>query len=93
MVNLEGKTLDHPYMILILQLVNIKYIQGDKIVQGTFKTTSCVRDYVPGRRETHRVTLYSCALSDAPEYYTNPRMIINQETNYCEESKLTRYRR
>jgi hypothetical protein len=48
--------------------------QGEEIVQGTFRTTSFVREYFPGEEEhIYEDELYSCSLVDAPEYDNHTR--------------------
>jgi len=48
--------------------------QGEEIVQGTFRTSSFGREYVPGEEQIYEDELYSCSLVDAPEYDNHPRM-------------------
>ena len=52
---------------------NIVFIQGEKIVLGTFRTSSWLRKYSPGVENTFEDTLYSCSLVDAPGYDDHPR--------------------
>jgi hypothetical protein len=52
---------------------NIVFIQGEKIILGTFRTSSWLRKYSPGVENTFEDTLYSCSLVDAPGYDDDPR--------------------
>jgi hypothetical protein len=47
--------------------------QGEEIVQGTFRTSSFVREYFPGEEQIYNDGLYACSLVDAPEYVNHKR--------------------
>jgi hypothetical protein len=48
-------------------------VQGEEIVQGTFRTSSWRRKYSPGAEHNFEQTLYQCSLVHAPEYDDDPR--------------------
>jgi hypothetical protein len=69
----KGK-LDKQPKVISPSAANKLPTQGEEIVQGTFKTTYCVRvDYTPGQEQIYSDELYSCSLVDAPEYNTHTR--------------------
>lgn len=62
---------------------NIKYCsgrmkwlisKGEEIVQGTFRSSSFSRKYIPGQENIFEDELYSCSLVDAPDYVDDSRV-------------------
>jgi hypothetical protein len=48
-------------------------VQGEKIYNNTFRTASVETLYTPGEAIIMKTMLYSCALNDPPEYFSDAR--------------------
>ncbi|OBT82580.1 hypothetical protein VE02_08680 [Pseudogymnoascus sp. 03VT05] len=70
--------------------------KGDEITTGTCITAHIRSDYSPGSNLISKIQLYYCALAEAPEYSTNPRVhrvgsiesTFDADFNFGESSKI-----